>query len=91
MSWTGARWVAIVLLLVSSGADAAFFYSHTGQVANLAPQVAYRIEDPKSPQSFDQVSRETQGWVFAGFAILGIVVQSGMARAAREKAERRQE
>ena len=63
MSWTGARWVAIVLLLVSSGADAAFFYSHTGQVANLAPQVAYRIEDPKSPQSFDQVSRETQGWI----------------------------
>jgi len=63
MSWTGARWVAILLFLVSFGADAAFFYSHRGQIANLAAQVTYRIEDPKSPQSFEQVSRESQGWI----------------------------
>ncbi|MGE5615815.1 MAG: 7TM diverse intracellular signaling domain-containing protein, partial [Bacillota bacterium] len=58
-----ARIWALVLLLVSTSADAAFYFVREGQIVRLGPEISYLVEDPKSPRTFEDVSRASDGWI----------------------------
>jgi len=57
------RWAAVLVLCAASTAHGAFYYLREGQLARLAPEISYRIEDPAKPSTFERVSREAEGWI----------------------------
>src|SRR5437870_5425819 len=63
MKWSLGLWSAIFVLLVSTAADAAFYFVRDGQLARFGPEIRYRFEDPKAPLSFDEISSTTAGWI----------------------------
>jgi hypothetical protein len=58
------RWLAtFALLLASLPSVAGFYYVREGQIVRLAKEIDYLVEDPKSPRTFDDVSRAKEGWI----------------------------
>lgn len=63
MSRAFALVAALLALLAASPANASFYYTREGQIAQLSPEIAYRIEERSAPPTFEAISREEKGWI----------------------------